>query len=633
LSSKRTGSSSKYENEQRYEASGRGYQDSSTTYDQQGDYGASQGGAYQSSSYGSPSYTYKPPSDPRASANYDDRETQGWKQDSAADEPPTEGLSSLSIDGSKLPLSGPAPLDVTHISSSLPPVIIEDSNAPDQWAPSAAANDQGMLSTSYKGKGHEVATRWQSHKLRGVQGDRRIAPIRDPSQLDPLYKVRNLDYKDFFKPGKVFSTLWTTPFSGTTNQSIATNDSESQFISNVTYIIFGEKVHSKIRRFVVARQAKDKLSCTCIPITTYSKQGGGKSGIYLDDHGLIFSSKKLPRDLDGIKKKPLKVILSPDGEELFNPSLVDYGRVYTVDCNVKVKEVGDVDHDSKKYLKKYFLNTFKDPDGLDEKPEPQTPQARDGALAGVGGAGSIPDQSYESPPTSTGFGSSSFYPSSSVPHQIPSYPPLGSGSTSSTVAYSQELPSSYTAGADYGSRLGPSQPIKVSSINYSQARSYDPNPSARSTYPSDPRYVPSNSYMSSSPSTSTNPAPPTGYRDPHISSTSQWFPAAGTIPHNHIDSRPYSGSNPPPAGNYSGSTYGRSYGPSPSASTGAYQSSAYGPADNQPMSYHPGRISSSSGGQAHYDDRDIDLDDRPPYEQPQRTTRPLEKHRRGSNRP
>jgi hypothetical protein len=594
-------------------ASTSGYRRAST-YNKEGGYSEPRQEHHRSDSYGSHSYTFERPVDSRTSELYDDPKSGDWKQDSDVVDPLTSGVSSLSIGqnpSSQLPLSTPA---LSNVPNSYPPTIPEDSRGTDPWESSAAANDQGMLSVPYQDKGKVVVANYQP-KLRRVQGDRLIAHTRESGKLDPLYKVRNHDYKDFFRQGKVFSTLWTTPFSGKTNHS---NDSENQFMSNVTYTVYGEKVHSKIRRFVVVRQAKNRKSCTCIPITTYSNQGGEKFGIDLEDHGLIFSSRKPPARIDGIDKEPLRVILSKDGEELTNPSLVDYRRVYTVECNVKVKEVGDIERTSRSDLRRYFKDAFEDSDDFEDRPEPQTPQARDGALAGIGGAGSQPYQDYANQQSAPGFVPSSRIPSSYPPDQVPSYTPQGRGWTSSTTTYPPASQSSYTAPADYSSRVGPNQPLRISSIDYSQVPSYDPNRSlaAPSAYPSDARYIPSSS------STGGNTAPSAPYREPSASSSSSWYPAAGTIPHGHIDSRPYPGSNPPPAGNYSSSTYGASHDPARSTGAGAYYSSGYAPVDSQPLSSPPGYTSSSAGGPAYYDDRDIDLNDSRPHQQRRGTTRP-----------
>jgi hypothetical protein len=239
-------------------------------------------------------------------------------------------------------------------------------------------------SSSYQVKGKE---RDQStYQTPRTQEKRHIYGTKgDTETLDDSYKVRNFDYQKFFRPGRVFSTLWTDPYSGTTN----TNDSENnQFMSSVTYVIYKQKVHSKIRRFVVVR-LRDRC-CQCLPVTTYDGRGYRKKGINLDEHGLIYSSDKKPSSVQGITKAPLKVKLSRGAEKLVNPSYINYGRVYTVETNVKVKDVGDLDTDSRRLLRRYFneVNITQDDDS-DGMGPPQGPQQRAVEFAGLGG-GVIP---------------------------------------------------------------------------------------------------------------------------------------------------------------------------------------------------------------------------------------------------
>jgi hypothetical protein len=94
----------------------------------------------------------------------------------------------------------------------------------------------------------------QSSKMRHITGT-----SGESDQLDESYRVRNYDWQKFFRPGRVFSTLWTDSFSDKTNESE---------LSSVSYVIFNQRVHSKIRRFVVVRLG-DRC-CTCLPVTTYN---------------------------------------------------------------------------------------------------------------------------------------------------------------------------------------------------------------------------------------------------------------------------------------------------------------------------------------------------------------------------
>jgi hypothetical protein len=175
-------------------------------------------------------------------------------------------------------------------------------------------------------------------------------------KLDGSYTTRGHDYEKFFRVGRVFSTLWT-------DGSSPSHDDDSGFESEVFY---HEKLHCKIRRFVVVRPGKRFV--TCLPITSYAGQGDLKHDIRLNEHGFIYCQKE-PKEVDQMSSMPLKLLPSwlPSwtGEKLQEPSLVNYGRVYTVETNVKVKDNGVLDNDSKGILfhnyRKFWVEEVPDP--------------------------------------------------------------------------------------------------------------------------------------------------------------------------------------------------------------------------------------------------------------------------------
>ncbi|KAF4630156.1 hypothetical protein G7Y89_g7987 [Cudoniella acicularis] len=218
----------------------------------------------------------------------------------------------------------------------------------------------------------------------GAPQSGRVGTPGAKEKLDSRYQIRNYDYKKFFRPGRVFSTLWTDPTSEKTNRN-------QTFISEVMY---GEKVHTKIRRFVVVRQ-RDKC-CNCLPVTSYEGRSHKKSGIELNEHGQIYSHKR-PKEVQGMKKKPLKVILSKTGDALEDTSLINYGRIYTVESNVKVLDVGVLDDESQKRLQRYYRDVnFQLEDDADDPPIDSKPQRKEADLAGMGAGFSGASQDYQS---------------------------------------------------------------------------------------------------------------------------------------------------------------------------------------------------------------------------------------------
>ena len=102
-------------------------------------------------------------------------------------------------------------------------------------------------------------------------------------ELDSSYKQRSKDYKKFFRTGRVFSTLWTDPWADNT---AATNYNPT-FESEIFIVKYGQKVYSKIRRFVVVVYNPGDRFCKCLPVTTYDGKGAKKRGINLEEHGQV----------------------------------------------------------------------------------------------------------------------------------------------------------------------------------------------------------------------------------------------------------------------------------------------------------------------------------------------------------
>jgi hypothetical protein len=144
----------------------------------------------------------------------------------------------------------------------------------------------------------------------------RVVTASAGETIDPSYQVRNSDWKDFFRIGRVFSTLWT--------DSLGNNASkvDPTFVSEVKY---GEWVYSKIRRFIVVREGDRSVSC--LPVTSYASAGIRKSGIRLNEHGFIYSRKK-PGRVEEMCSKPLKLNLARGAAHLKDPSLVNVRLVF-----------------------------------------------------------------------------------------------------------------------------------------------------------------------------------------------------------------------------------------------------------------------------------------------------------------
>lgn len=154
----------------------------------------------------------------------------------------------------------------------------------------------------------------------------------------------------FFQIGKVFKTLWTEPASGTMN------DSQQGTLHTVA---FGQSAYSKIRRFVVIRK---RLHCSlCLPILTYGGQGATKPGVRASDHGIVYpANEDRPLEAPGesLGKHALGVVIEEPGETLDRMSRIDYGKVYTVQHNIKVMNVGRIENAHMRYLKRDYKESM-----------------------------------------------------------------------------------------------------------------------------------------------------------------------------------------------------------------------------------------------------------------------------------
>lgn len=122
-------------------------------------------------------------------------------------------------------------------------------------------------------------------------------------------------------------------------------------------VVYGEQVHSKIRRFVVVRKAD--RSCVCLPITVVNSKSHSRKlqSMNLAEYGVVFSTT-LPGHLDGITLRPVRVQAAKGNGPFRDYSLVDYARPCTIETNVKVKEVGILDSDSRVVLMANFKQVF-----------------------------------------------------------------------------------------------------------------------------------------------------------------------------------------------------------------------------------------------------------------------------------
>jgi len=85
------------------------------------------------------------------------------------------------------------------------------------------------------------------------------------------------------------------------------------------------------------------------PIHTYRNRGLGKGGIKLEDHAIIYTSSPAPKD-DGVDKEPIQVVPKTPRDKLLVGSCLNYAKIYTVEHNVKVLFIGEIEKHSQRRL-------------------------------------------------------------------------------------------------------------------------------------------------------------------------------------------------------------------------------------------------------------------------------------------
>ena len=194
----------------------------------------------------------------------------------------------------------------------------------------------------------------------GIRATRMLLPS-DNDPVERLFKTfrQREQPRKFFTVGRVFAILWVEPAGESSTQ--VTN-----LEAGTTTGRFGESVFSKVRRFVVIREG-DKY-CSALPITSYGHRGVGKPGVNKSEHSIIYTTKHppdpLPTELpvrgeDGMRPNPIRVDTDDPIDKLDSLSRIDYGKVHTIQHNIKVKPFGKVNPKSMFALTNQFGNVWR----------------------------------------------------------------------------------------------------------------------------------------------------------------------------------------------------------------------------------------------------------------------------------
>jgi hypothetical protein len=155
--------------------------------------------------------------------------------------------------------------------------------------------------------------------------------------LDTSYRMRSgAEAKSFFVLGRVFAMLYTEAASAAAQ--VAPDDDA------FTIVRYGEHVYTQIRRFVVVSVRRNfVLACA---VSTYRNQGTLKHGCDSSEHALIYNTGTdpetcyLPGEKERGLKDPIQVHPADRSTYLVKESRVRFGKIYAIEWNIKVKDIG-----------------------------------------------------------------------------------------------------------------------------------------------------------------------------------------------------------------------------------------------------------------------------------------------------
>jgi hypothetical protein len=192
----------------------------------------------------------------------------------------------------------------------------------------------------------------------------------DHEELDHRYRIRS-DAKQFLMVGRVFAMLWpeTPGHEGASDKKGGHLSQAEPF--NVQRDSkregkYNEKVFSHILRMVAVKARHGY--CWCVPINTYNYQGVAKKGLSPEDrqaHSIIYMDDTKPAihpaERGMMFKSPIAVCAASSEQKLHCMSRINFGKVYSVEWNVKVMNVGKVHRDSMFNFEGYWRNEVTKP--------------------------------------------------------------------------------------------------------------------------------------------------------------------------------------------------------------------------------------------------------------------------------
>lgn len=131
--------------------------------------------------------------------------------------------------------------------------------------------------------------------------------------------------------------------------------------SDQDVVLSAHKIYTTIRRFVVIRE--DRKHSQCLPILTYSHQGLRKPSVDEQDHVVVYTgvtNSGFPPLAPGevLSREPIRILPATPLDKLNNMSRLNLSKIYTIEHNVPVVDIGFVAPDHLVKLKNYFLEVW-----------------------------------------------------------------------------------------------------------------------------------------------------------------------------------------------------------------------------------------------------------------------------------
>ncbi|GAB1741441.1 hypothetical protein NU219Hw_g6672t1 [Hortaea werneckii] len=179
-------------------------------------------------------------------------------------------------------------------------------------------------------------------------------------QLFPQYRTRS---STFFTLGKVFSLLWDEKIDQDSKRITALEPS-TRPVADMSSGSAPKHFLSLKRYFVVIREGTHY--CTALPIMSYGGEGVSAKGCIKNDHAIAFIGPVPPTlradEHPSPGESPMRRlsirIVADEHEELSQTSRIDFGTVYTIHHNVKIKPFGRLHNDSIEPFNQQFFSVW-----------------------------------------------------------------------------------------------------------------------------------------------------------------------------------------------------------------------------------------------------------------------------------